>query len=76
MAAALKLNVCFRCFISLEATHARKQIFFKINFDNFQCPERMIPIRSSLLQSKSVYLRTAKNKRLSSINLDLKGLLV
>ena len=67
----------------LRKLHGLENGFFFQNwryFDNFHCTDRVISIRSNLLQSKSTDVRTANDKLLTTNrslmfaeNVDLKG---
>ena len=66
----------------LRKLHVLENGFFFQNlryFDNFHCTERVISIRSNILQSKSTNVRTTNGKLLTSnrsltfaVNVDLK----
>ena len=69
----------------LGKLHVLENVFFQNwhYFDNFHCTERVISIRSNLLQSKSTDLRTANGKLPTSnrsltfaVNVDLKVLVL
>ena len=74
--------MCLMMLSFLGKLHVLENGFFQNwhYFDNFHCTERVISIRSNLLQSKSTNIRTANDKlptsnrslAFAAVNVDLK----